>query len=229
MTPLEAYELEQGSPQWREARCGLVTASRCADFVLKTQAGDYTAKRKTYRSELICEILTGQPTEPYVTREMQWGADQEQFARAAYELERNVLVETVGFVQHPDIPRFGASPDGLVGEDGLIQIKCPTTATHLNWLLAGTIPLEHCPQMLAEMSCTGRDWCDFVSYDPRLPKHLQLFIVRCHRAQAAIEALEANVQHFNAEIDAVLAKLPGEGPQLVVTLAEQERADELEF
>lgn len=230
MTRSEAFELEQGSPRWREARCGLVTASRCFEMTATTQAGVYTAKREKYRSELVCEILTGQPTEQYVTRDMQWGADQEPFARAAYELERDVLVETCGFVQHPEIERFGASPDGLVGEFGLLQIKCPTTATHLNWLLAGTIPLEHCPQMLAEMSCTGRDWCDFVSYDPRLrDKHLQLFIRRFEREQLLVEALEREVERFNAEIDSVLAQLQGEHPQLVVALAEQERADEIEF
>lgn len=230
MTPLEAYELEQGSPEWREARCGLVTASRCFEMMARTQAGDYTAARRNYRSELICEILTGQPVEQYVTREMRWGADQEQFARAAYELERDVLVETCGLVQHPDIARFGCSPDGLVGDDGLVQIKCPTTATHLSWIRAGTIPLEHAPQMLAEMSCTGRNWCDFVSYDPRLrDKRLQLFIRRFPRNQQLIEALEANVEYFNAEIDAEIAKLPGQGPQMVIAVAEQERADEIEF
>src|SRR5579864_7292383 len=136
MTPFEAYELEQGSQRWREARCGLVTASRCADVVASVKKGE-AAPRRNYRTELVIEILTGQPAEQYVTREMQWGADQEQFARAAYELERDVLVETCGFVIHPDISRFGCSPDGLVGEDGLIQIKCPTTATHLSWILAG--------------------------------------------------------------------------------------------
>lgn len=229
MTPYEAFELEQGSQRWREARCGLVTASRSADVVASTKKGDEAAARRNYRTELLCEILTGQPTEQYVTREMQWGADQEPFARAAYELERNVLVETCGFVQHPEIARFGASPDGLVGEVGLIQIKCPTTATHLSWILAGTIPLEHGPQMLAEMSCTGRDWCDFVSYDPRLPKRLQMFIRRFPRHQQLIEALEREVEHFNAEIDAVLAQLPSEGPQLVVQAIEAERADEMEF
>jgi hypothetical protein len=227
MTPLELCE--QGSPRWREARCGLVTASRCAEMIATTQKGDEAAKRRDYRAELICEILTGQPAYKHITREMQWGADQEQFARAAYELERNVLVETCGFVQHPDIPRFGCSPDGLVGEDGLIQIKCPTTATHLGWILAGTIPLEHCPQMLAEMACTGRQWNDFVSYDPRLPKHLQLFIRRFPRDEGLIAGLEGEVLHFTAELDAVLAQLPTDGPQLVVEAIEWERPDELEF
>ena len=110
---------------------------------------------------------------------MQWGLDQEPFARAAYELHAGVLVETCGFVLHPQIARFGASPDGLVGDDQpLIQIKCPTTKTHLEWMMAKTIPLEHIPQMLAELSCTGREWADFVSFDPRLPEHLQLFVLR---------------------------------------------------
>lgn len=175
--------------------------------MLKSGKGE-KAERRHYREELIVEILTGITADQYVTREMQWGIDQEIFARAAYEMAREVMVGTAGFFLHPNIARFGASPDGLVGEDGLVQIKCPTTATHLNWILDGRLPDEHVPQMLAELSCTGRKWNDFVSFDPRLPKHLQLFIRRFHREEPLIALLEAEVEHFNSEIQDIIDQLP---------------------
>jgi hypothetical protein len=228
MTPIELLNIEQGSDEWVQARVGLVTASRCGDVIDMTKKGDESAHRRDYRSELICEILTGQPYPRLITREMQWGIDQEPFARAAYEMQRDVLVETRGFVVHPDIARFGASPDGLVGDDGLIQIKCPNTSTHLRWMLAGTIPVEHMPQMLAELACTGREWCDFVSYDPRLPAHLQLFVRRYQRDDAMIAALETEVVNFNAQIEQVLSALP-QAPQGVVLSMDQVAADEVVF
>jgi hypothetical protein len=208
-TPL-MFDCEHGSPEWHSARCGLVTASRCADVIATIKKGkEEGAPRRNYRAELVVALLTGQtPPTPFVTREMQWGIDQEPFARAAYEMDRNLMIEPMGFVFHPTIPRFGASPDGLIGNDGLLQIKCPTTATHLAWLMAGIVPIEHAPQMLAEMACTGRQWNDFVSFDPRLPKHLQLFIRRFHRDDALIAQLEAEVIRFNAEIDDVIDQLP---------------------
>ncbi len=220
--------IEQGSPEWKQARCGIVTASRCVDATAMTKKGEEKSERKHYRGEIISEILTGQPYPQFVSKEMLWGRDQEQFARAAYEIERNVLVETAGFVLHPDIARFGCSPDGLVGEYGMIQIKCPNTTTHLEWLIANKVPVEHMPQMLAEMSCTGRDWCDFVSFDPRLPQRLQLFIHRFERNQQFIEILEGEVIHFNAEIANVMAQLPG-GPQLVVETLDQADRDERDW
>jgi hypothetical protein len=227
MTATEMLSLEQGSELWVAARCGLVTASRCADVIAMTKKGE-SAARRNYRSELIVEILTGVPYPRYVSQEMQWGIDQEPFARAAYEMQRDLLVETCGFVVHPDIARFGASPDGLVGDDGLIQIKCPNTATHLTWMLAGAVPIEHCPQMLAEMACTGRAWCDFVSYDPRLPSHLQLFVRRYERDEAMIATLETEVVHFNAEIEQVLSALP-KAQQAIVIAMDHTDPEELIF
>jgi hypothetical protein len=227
--PLIDYSLiEQGSEEWAEARVGMVTASRAADVIAQLKRGGEAAARAGYRAELISEILTGNPYPQYVSQDMIWGMEQEPFARAAYELERDVLVETTGFVVHPEIERFGASPDGLVGSEGLIQIKAPTTATHLNWLLAGTVPTEHCPQMLAELSCSGRKWVDFVSYDPRLPAHLQLFIRRYDRDEKLIRALEDEVRHFNAEIDSVLAALP-QKQQAVVLAMDRSSNEEVEF
>jgi len=226
-TPGTIVHVEQGSLAWKEVRCGIVTASRFADVMDFTKKGD-GADRKKYRSELICEILTGIPYPRYESAEMRWGKEQEPFARAAYELQNDVLVETPGFVMHPSILRFGGSPDGFVGEDGMIQIKCPNTTTHLNWMLAGTIPIEHAPQMAAEMSAYGRDWCDFVSFDPRLPEHLQLFVRRWERNERIIAGVEKEVVSFNAEIDQVLAALP-QKPQGVVISMDQVAQDEVQF
>ena len=222
-------DCEQGSELWAASRCGLVTASRCADMLAKIKKG-VSASRSKYRAELVIEILTGQPYPQYVSQEMQWGTDQEPFGRAAYEMQQDVLVETCGFVLHPTLPRFGASPDGLVGEDGMIQVKCPNTSTHLNCMLSGVVPVEYAPQMLAEMACAGRQWSDFVSFDPRLPKHLQLFVRRLERDQKLIVALEAEVVKFTAEVDDVLAKLPQpEAGQPVVAVLDQDLVDEPEL
>lgn len=218
----------QGTEFWKQLRCGLVTGSRCADVIASLKRGGESAERRRYREELIAERLTGIPIEQYVSKEMQWGIDQEPFARAAYELERDVLVETTGFVLHPEIARFGASPDGLVNSDGIIQIKCPNTTTHLVWMLGKVVPVEHAPQMLAEMACTGRAWCDFVSFDPRLPAHLQLFIRRFERDEQLIAALEAEVQHFNEEIEETLSRLP-QGVPAIVRALDHTDGEEMEF
>ena len=228
MTALELSNLEQGSPEWKQARAGLVTTSRCPDVIATTKKGE-AAKRADYRAELICEILTGQPYPHFVSKEMQWGTDQEPFARAAYELQYDVLVETCGFIVHPRIKRFGSSPDFLVGAEGMGQIKCPATKTHLEWMMGGIVPIEHRAQMLGEMSCTGRIWSDFVSFDPRLPEHLQLFVRRFPREEKFIISLESEVQHFNYELDEVLAALPQGPPQPIAALLEMPRRDELEF
>ncbi len=232
MTP-NVIPVEQGSREWRQARCGLVTASRCGDVVAMRKDKNEKSERGDYRAELICEILTGQPYPRHVTLEMQWGIEHEADARVAYELREGVLVDTVGFVLHPELPRFGASPDGIVGamddqSGGMIQIKCPTTKTHLNWMRAGVVPTEHIPQMLGELSCTGRAWCDFVSFDPRLPEYLQLFVVRYHRDDNLIALLEREVQNFNDQVDDELEQLP-EGPQKIAEVLDWPTEDEVEF
>lgn len=225
-TPFQV-DCVQGSREWFQARCGNVTASRCGDVVAMTKKGE-AAPRRDYRTELISEILTGHPYPRHVTQEMKWGIEQEPFARAAYELQRDVLVEICGFIPHPSVARFGASSDGLVGHDGLVQIKCPNTTTHLSWILSGTIPVEHMPQMLAEMSCTQRAWCDFVSYDSRLPEHLQLYVKRFARDEKLIAVLEREVVHFNGEIDEQIAILP-QKPQKIAEVLDWPCADEVEF
>ena len=198
--------IEQGTPEWKAQRLGKVTASRVADVIAKTKTG-YSTSRANYAAELVCERLTGAAAEHYQNAAMAWGTEKEPEARAAYEFMRNVDVELVGFVDHPDIPMSGASPDGFVGADGLIEIKAPISATHIETLLSGKIPDKYVVQMLWQMSATGRQWCDYVSFDPRCPAHLQLFIKRLHRDDKRIGELEREVESFLAEVDDTIAKL----------------------
>lgn len=197
---------EQGSADWFAARCGKVTASRVADVITKTKTG-YGASRANYAAQLIAERLTGAVAESFSNAAMQWGTDQEPDARLAYEFRHDVEVEQVAFVEHPSIAMSGASPDGLIGADGLVEIKCPITATHLDTLRTESIPSKYETQMLWQMACTGREWCDFVSYDPRLPENMRLFVKRLYRDAARIAELEAEVTAFLSEIDATVAEL----------------------
>lgn len=197
---------EQRSEAWFKDRLGKVTASKVADVVAKTKTG-YSASRENYLAQLVVERLTGQRAESYSNSAMQWGTDQEPFARAVYELTKGDIVEECGFVDHPVIPNTGASPDGLVGGDGLIEIKCPNTATHIETLLGGEIAGKYLHQMQWQMACTGRQWCDFVSFDPRMPEHLQLFIKRIERNNEHIAMLEGEINKFLAELDDRVARL----------------------
>lgn len=187
--------MEQGTDDWFNARLGKVTASRISDVVAKTKSG-VSASRGNYMAQLIVERMTNKPTESYSNTAMQWGTNTEPLARAAYEMATNTMVEEVGFVQHPDDEMCGASPDGLVGEDGLIEIKCPNTATHIETLINGEIDNKYLLQMQWQMACTGRQWCDFVSFDPRMPESLQLKIIRVNRLQSLIIDLETQVEQF---------------------------------
>jgi putative phage-type endonuclease len=195
-------DVDQGSAEWLKLRTGWVTGSRVGDVMakLKTKNSE-SAARRDYRTEIVCEILTGRAADHYVSPAMQWGMDNEQFARTAYELEFDVEVDSVGFATHPAFSRFGASPDGLIGLDGVVEFKCPNTATHLDYILEGKIPPQYKPQMMAEIVCTGREWCDFVSFDPRLPKKLRLYVVRCRRDEEYIAEMEREVCQFLAEVD----------------------------
>lgn len=206
---MKVIEFEQGSPEWLQSRAGKVTASRIADVMSKIKTGE-AAARRDYKAQIVAEILTGRPAEDgYTNAAMQWGTDTEPLARQAYEAQTGVIVEQVGLVLHPTIDRAGASPDGLA-EDGLVEIKCPKTATHLQYLLAKDIaPSMYQPQMLWQMACTSAKWCDFVSFDPRLPEDLQLHIVRFNRDEKRIAEIEAEVTAFLAEVDEILAQLRG--------------------
>lgn len=196
----------QGTEEWRALRVGKVTASRVADVVRRTKSG-YSTSRKNYSAFLLCERLTGRPTETFKSAEMNWGTEKEPDARAAYEFMRDVTVEQVAFVDHPSIRMSGASPDGLVGEDGLIEIKCPNTSTHLDSLLYGGVDEDYVIQMQWQMACTGRAWVDFVSFDPRMPEDMQLFIKRVPRDEKLIAEYEAEVIKFLAEVQETVEKL----------------------
>lgn len=200
-------EITQGTPEWFTLRLGKVTASKVADVMSKGKGGAESAGVRNYRAALVCERLTGQREETYTNGAMQRGTDLEPLARECYEFLTGNTVDQVAFVDHPTIPMSGASPDGLIGEDGLTEIKCPNSATHIDYLLNGVPPLTYVPQMAWQMACTGRKWCDFVSYDPRLPEELQLFVVRLHRDDAMIAEMEQAVIAFNASVDRMIADL----------------------
>ncbi len=199
-------EVEQGTDAWKQLRLGKVTASRVADVIAKTKTGA-AASRANYMAELIAERLTGVPTESYMNAAMQWGTEKEPDARAAYEFRTDAMVETIGFVAHPTIGMTGASPDGLVDDIGLVEIKCPQTATHLDTLLGQGLPDKYVVQMQWQMACSGRQWCDFVSYDPRLPESMRLFVRRFQRDPARIAELQHAVIEFLGEIDAKVKRL----------------------
>jgi putative phage-type endonuclease len=198
--------MDQGTEEWFTIRIGKVTASRVADVIAKTKTG-YSASRDNYMAQLICERLTGQRGESFTNAAMQHGTDTEPLARAAYEALKDVLVDEVGFVPHPTIEMAGASPDGMVGEDGLIEIKCPNTATHIDTLLSQTVPGKYNTQMQFQMACTGRQWCDFVSFDNRLPEELQLFVKRVPRDNMYIRLMEEEIVKFLNELDIKIAQL----------------------
>jgi putative phage-type endonuclease len=199
-------DIIQGSSEWLQARCGLVTASRVADVVAKTKSG-YSASRATYMGELIAERLTGVPAASFTNAAMQWGTSTEPMAREAYRAQSFEDVIEVGFVLHPTVMQSGASPDGYVGADGMIEIKCPNSSTHIDTLLGQKIPEKYITQMLWQMASSGRAWCDFVSFDPRLPPEMQMFIKRLERDNERIAELEKEVSAFIAELDEKVAKL----------------------
>lgn len=205
--PDNYLNIQQGSAEWLQERCGSVTASRVKDVVAKLKNGKESAARASYRLELLTEILTGRAAEHFVSMAMDFGIQNEPLARATYELSKGVEVERIGYVRHRHIPRSGASPDGLVGDDGLVEIKCPNTTTHLEYLLSEVVPEEYIPQMAWQLACTERKWCDFVSYDSRLPEEFGLFVVRYERNDTLIGEMEREVEKFIAELNAMASKL----------------------
>jgi putative phage-type endonuclease len=196
----------QGSAEWFAARCGKVTASKLADLTAKTKSG-WSASRANYMAQLIAERLTGLPAESFSNAAMQWGTATEPQARAAYSFLTDKEVAEVGFIEHPSIPMTGASPDGMIGDDGLVEIKCPNTSTHLDTLLGSDIDGKYTKQMHWQMACTGRKWCDFVSFDPRMPADLQIKIHRVERDDGLIASLEADVKQFLVEVDEKMDEL----------------------
>lgn len=199
-------DLVQGTAEWHQARLGKVTASRMGDLAAKTKSG-WGASRATYMAQLIAERLTGVPGETYTNAAMQWGTEKEPEARSAYEFRFDKQVVEVGFVPHRVIDMSGASPDGYVGDNGLVEIKCPNTSTHIDTLLGGTVPSKYELQMQWQLACTDRSWVDFVSYDPRLPPSMQLFVYRVKRDDKKIFELEEMVKVFLAEVDIKVREL----------------------
>lgn len=197
--------MEQRTEEWYQARLGKVTASKVAAVLAKKDS----ATRADYLTDIVLERLTGKQQEFYTNEAMQWGTDTEPQARMAYEAESGNLVDELGFIDHPTIANFGCSPDGVIGEDGLIEIKCPNSKTHLSTLLSKKAPSKYIPQMQTQMAVMNRQWCDFVSFDPRLPEELQLFVVRVNRDDEYIAKLEEEVTAFLEEVESTVTKLKG--------------------
>lgn len=202
-------QIEQGSPEWLALRVGLITGSRVDDMLKTIKSGAFAASRQDYAFDLALERLTGESQSPDLSN-VQWvqdGKAWEADARALYEFRYNVTVEQIGFATHDELPMFGASPDGLIGDDGVLEIKAPKAKTHLQYLLGKVPPADYLGQMDSEIVCAGRKWCDFVSFNPKFPAHLQFFCVRYTPTQEKLRELEKAVLAFDAEVNAVLEKL----------------------
>lgn len=211
--------LQQGSAEWLYARLGRCTGSRVKDALQVLKNGDTGAARRRYLVDVVGERLTGLSAGHFLSDAMAWGSEQEQYARAAYEVQTGQMVDLVGMAIHPKIEKFSASPDGYIGPDGILEIKCPMTATHLQWMDAGKVPTEHEWQCFAEMACCQRTWVDFVSFDPRLSSRYQMFIKRLHWDDVRIAEMEVGVLQFLADVDAMIARLDALNPELQNALA----------
>lgn len=198
--------MNQGSPEWFAERAGHVTASRFKDVLAKIKVGE-AAGRKNYRVQLVTERLTGRPCESFTNAAMEWGTATEPHARAAYESARGLMVDEVGFLHHPEVLWVGASPDGLIGAEGGCEIKCPHQSTvHVETWDSG-MPTEHRAQIQGTLWVTGRKWWDFISFDPRMPEGLQLYVERIERDEKYIEALYVEVELFLGQVGAMVTRL----------------------
>ncbi len=200
------YDIEQGTPEWLELRRGKVTASRIVDVMSKVKTGE-SAGRRNYRTELALQRITGQVSESFKSAAMEHGNEWEPVARALYEAEHDQSVDQVTFVDHPWLAMAGASPDGLIGDDGCIECKCPNSATDLETLFTRKIPRDYMLQMQWVMECAERKWCDFISYDPRMPEHLRLIVIRVDRDEELIKETRAEVTKLLDEVDELVAKI----------------------
>lgn len=200
--------IDQRTEEWHLMRLGKVTGSRVADVLAKTKSG-YSTSRKNYMMELLCQRLTGIREESFTSQAMQRGIDLEPIARSHYEAKHGVMVIESSFVFHPMIKAFGASPDGFVGENGLIEIKCPNTAQHVDFLTTKKPDGKYITQMQAQMACTNRAWCDFISFDDRLPEPHQIAEVRIFRDEKFIGEMEQEIESFLQELDEIESKLRG--------------------
>lgn len=207
---MRIIDCEQGSDEWKLARCAKVTASRTPDVLSRARGGkEEGATRRRYKAQIISEILTGRPQEdPFTNDAMDNGIELEPVAANKYEVSRDVELQKVGLVLHPTNDRTAASPDRIVvGHKGIVQFKCPMAHTHIDYMLEGEVPTKYQPQMLWEMECAGAEWCDFVSYCPTLPPHLSLHVVRFNRDEKRIKEMHAEIVVFLNEVDEVLQRL----------------------
>ena len=207
-TTEDRVAVEQGSPEWFQMRLGKVTASRVADILAKTKTGP-SASRQNYLIELAIQRTTGIIQESYSNSAMEWGTQTEPQARVAYEVATNNFVDKVAFIDHPSIKWFGCSPDGLVSDRGLLEIKCPNSATHWEYFKSKKPPQKYFIQMQAQIAVTNKDWCDFVSFDPRMPDRSQLLIVRIDRDEAFIAEMEAEIKKFLDEVEVEVNLMKG--------------------
>jgi putative phage-type endonuclease len=196
--------MEQRTEEWFQARLGKVTASRVADVLSKIKSGE-SASRRNYKIQLVSERLTGEKQESYINQAMQDGIDREVFARDRY-VQQFGEVEEVGFVNHPTL-EAGASPDGMVGDDGLLEIKCPMGTTHTETLMTQEVPSKYIPQIQFQLRCTGRKWCDFVSYNPMFPEHLQVFVKRVEADEVYQMELDKEIEAFLLEVQTIIDRL----------------------
>jgi len=204
----EAAQIAQGTKEWHQLRLGKVTASRVADILAKTKTGP-SASRQNYLIELALQRTTGIIQESYSNAAMEWGTQTEPQARVAYEVRTNNFVDQVAFIDHPNIDWFGCSPDGLVSDRGLVEIKCPNSTTHWEYFKYNRPPTKYVIQMQAQLAVTGRDWCDFVSFDPRMPDSSQLLVVRVDRDEAFIAEMEAEIKQFLSEVEVEVNLMKG--------------------
>lgn len=205
---MRIIECLQGTPEWHQARAGRCTGSRIADVMAKGKNGAPSAMRATYMGELVAERLSGfQTMDGYKSPAMKWGSDNEDAACSNYAIMYDAEPVKVGFVLHPTLDMAGASPDRLVGDKGLAQIKCPNSSTHADTLLGGSIDGRYLKQIQWELCCSEREWCDFVSFDPRFPAEMQLYRRRIHRDDVLIKEMEREVISFLSELDDKVAQL----------------------
>ena len=198
--------IQQGTPEWLQLRLGKITASRIIDVLAQGKTGE-SLTRKKYKNNLVRQRMTGLFTESYTNPAMQRGIELEPLARASYEIKHNLIVDQISFVNHPTIKMAGASPDGLVNEDGLIEIKCPSPDNHIDNLINDEAPKKYFPQMQWQMACTGRKWCDFISFDPDTNEHLRMLVKRVNRDDEWIKNTEQEVIKFNQEIEDAITRL----------------------
>lgn len=200
-------DIAQGGEEWRQLRLGKATASRVADITARTKKGEASASRQNYLTELLLERITGFPTRTFQSDAMRYGQEMEPLARAAYAFDYDYEVEQIAFATHPSIEMAGASPDGLVGNLGLLEIKCFQPAMHLEVLLSDTVPSEYVKQIQFQLACTEREWCDFCAYNPSFPPAAKMFVKRIPRDDAMIADLEREVRAFLADLDKKLEEL----------------------